>query len=114
VLHRDLKPENVIVGDDGKPRLMDFGIAVESALYAGEKTDTVPGTPQFLAPELLRGELPTPKTDVYAMGVLLFEMITGRVPFDDDDTARLVRRSSPRRPRGRTLRPDLPPSCATS
>lgn len=110
VLHRDLKPENVIVGDDGKPRLMDFGIAVESALYAGEKGDTVPGTPQFLAPELLRGELPTPKTDVYAMGVLLFEMFTGRVPFDDDDTARLVRRViTEAAPRVETLRPDLPP-----
>jgi serine/threonine protein kinase len=110
VLHRDLKPENVNVGDDGKPRLMDFGIAVESAVYAGEKGDTVPGTPQFLAPELLRGEMPTQKTDVYAMGVLLFEMFTGRVPFDDDDTARLVRRvisESP--PKVETLRPDLPP-----
>src|SRR5204863_282972 len=55
VLHRDLKPENVIVGTDGTPRLMDFGIAVETAVYRGEKEDTVPGTPQFLAPELLRG-----------------------------------------------------------
>src|SRR5215471_16265925 len=54
VLHRDLKPENVIVDDEGRPRLMDFGIAVESAVYRGEKEDTVPGTPQFLAPELLR------------------------------------------------------------
>ncbi len=110
VLHRDLKPENVIVGDDGKPRLMDFGIAVESAAYAGEKGDTVPGTPQFLAPELLRGDLPTQRTDVYAMGVLLFEMFTGRVPFDDDDTARLVRRViTEAAPRVETLRPDLPP-----
>src|SRR5689334_18459070 len=55
VLHRDLKPENVIVGDDGTPRLMDFGIAIESSLYRGEESETVPGTPQFLAPELLRG-----------------------------------------------------------
>ncbi len=115
VLHRDLKPENVIVGDDGKPRLMDFGIAVESALYAGEKSDTVPGTPQFLAPELLRGEMPTQKTDVYAMGVLLFEMFTGRVPFDDDDTARLVRRViTESAPRVETLRPTCRRSCATS
>ncbi len=110
VLHRDLKPENVIVGEDGKPRLMDFGIAVESAVYAGEKGDTVPGTPQFLAPELLRGDMPTPKTDVYAMGVLLFEMFTGRVPFDDNDTARLVRRViSESAPKVESLRPDLPP-----
>ncbi len=110
VLHRDLKPENVIVGDDGTPRLMDFGIAVETSLYQGEKGDTVPGTPQFLAPELLGGEAPSPRTDVYAMGVLLYEMFTGRVPFDDNDTARLVRRvMSESAPSIRTLRPDLPP-----
>jgi len=110
VLHRDLKPENVMVGEDGKPRLMDFGIAVETRLYTGEKSDTVPGTPQFLAPELLQGDAPTPRTDVYAMGVLLFEMFTGRVPFDDNDTARLVRRViSEKAPRVESLRPDLPP-----
>ncbi len=110
ILHRDLKPENVIVGDDGTPRLMDFGIAVETSLYQGEKGDTVPGTPQFLAPELLGGEAPSPRTDVYAMGVLLYEMFTGRVPFDDNDTARLMRRVlSESAPSIRTLRPDLPP-----
>ena len=110
VLHRDLKPENVIVGEDGMPRLMDFGIAIESSVYRGEEGDTVPGTPQFLAPELLRGEMPSQKTDVYAMGVLLYEMFTGRVPFDDNDTARLVRRViAEAAPRVESLRPDLPP-----
>ena len=110
VLHRDLKPENVIVAEDGKPQLMDFGIAIEGSLYRGEKGDTVPGTPQFLAPELLEGEAPSPRTDVYAMGVLLYEMFTGQVPFDDNDTARLVRKViSEKAPRVETLRPDLPP-----
>ena len=75
VLHRDLKPENVIVGDDGTPRLMDFGIAIESKLYRGEETDTVPGTPQFLAPELLRGEMPSQRTDVYAMSAATSSVI---------------------------------------
>ena len=110
VLHRDLKPENVIVGTDGTPRLMDFGIAVETAVYRGEKEDTVPGTPQFLAPELLQGDAPGIRTDVYAMGVLLYEMFTWQVPFDDPDTARLVRRViSEAPPKAETLRPDLPP-----
>jgi serine/threonine protein kinase len=108
VLHRDLKPENVIVTGDGTPKLMDFGIAVETAVSHGE-AETVPGTPQFLPPELLRGEAPSVLTDVYAMGVVLFEMFTGRVPFDDNDTSRLVRRiikEAP--PAAATLRPDLP------
>ncbi len=110
VLHRDLKPENVIVTQDGVPHLMDFGIAVEQALYRGDREETVPGTPQFLAPELLRGDDPSVPTDVYAMGVLLYEMFTGRVPFDDNDTARLVRRVlAETAPKAETLRPDLPP-----
>jgi putative methionine-R-sulfoxide reductase with GAF domain/predicted Ser/Thr protein kinase len=110
VLHRDLKPENVIVSQDATPRLMDFGIAVDVLVYRGEKEDTVPGTPQFLAPELLRGEAPSVRTDIYAMGVLLYEMFTGQVPFDDPDTARLVRKViSEAPPKAETLRPDLPP-----
>jgi putative methionine-R-sulfoxide reductase with GAF domain/predicted Ser/Thr protein kinase len=110
ILHRDLKPENVIVSADDTPRLMDFGIAVDTRVYRGEKEDTVPGTPQFLAPELLRGDAPSVVTDIYAMGVLLYEMFTGQVPFDDPDTARLVRKvitETP--PKAASLRPDLPP-----
>lgn len=110
VLHRDLKPENIIVTEDGRPHLMDFGIAVDTALTFDQKGDTVPGTPQFLAPELLRGDSPSIRSDVYAMGVVLFEMFTGQVPFDDNDTARLVRKvimEAP--PPVEKLRPDLPP-----
>ena len=112
VLHRDLKPENVMVGEDGQPRLMDFGIAVETGGFVPQG-GTVPGTPQFLAPELLQGESPTVRTDVYAMGVLLYEMFTGRVPIDDDNTARLVRRIVREVPPSvRSLRPDMPPDLA--
>ncbi|MDQ5858231.1 MAG: protein kinase, partial [Acidobacteriota bacterium] len=112
VLHRDLKPENVMVSDDGKPQLMDFGIAVETGGFV-PSGETVPGTPQFLAPELLQGESPSVRTDVYAMGVVLFEMFTGRVPIDDDNTARLVRRIVREAlPLVSTLRPDLPPELA--
>ncbi|HEX9688520.1 MAG TPA: protein kinase [Thermoanaerobaculia bacterium] len=112
VLHRDLKPENVMVSDDGKPRLMDFGIAVESGGFVPQG-ETIPGTPQFLAPELLQGGSPSVRTDVYAMGVVLYEMFTGRVPIDDDNTARLVRRIVREKPPSvRSLRPDLPPELA--
>jgi serine/threonine protein kinase len=112
VLHRDLKPENVMVGEDGQPRLMDFGIAVETGGFVPQ-SETVPGTPQFLAPELLQGESPSVGTDVYAMGVLLYEMFTGQVPIDDDNTARLVRRIVREAPPSvASLRPDLPPELA--
>src|SRR2546427_12946731 len=105
-----MNPQTVIASEDGPPRLVDFGIAVEPAVSHGEREETVPGTPQFLAAELLRGEAPSVLTDVYAMGVLLFEMFTGRVPFDDADTSRLVRRVlAEEPPRAKMFRPDLPP-----
>ncbi len=114
VLHRDLKPENVIVDDAGRPRLMDFGIAIEQNRTSTEKSGTVPGTPQFLAPELLRGAAPDARTDIYALGVLLFEMFTGRVPFDDGDTTKLVRKVlHETAPEISSLRPDLPPELAS-
>jgi putative methionine-R-sulfoxide reductase with GAF domain len=114
VLHRDLKPENVIVEEDGRPRLMDFGIAIEKSRTSTEKSGTVPGTPQFLAPELLRGAAPDVRADIYALGVLLFEMFTGRVPFDDGDTKKLVRKVlHETAPEISSLRPDLPAELAS-
>lgn len=109
VLHRDLKPENVIVDEEGRPRLMDFGIAIDRTQPYREKSSSVPGTPQFLAPELLRGAAPDTRSDLYAVGVLLFEMFTGRVPFDDNDTSVLVRKIIHEEPPDvARLRPDLP------
>ncbi|HKB69792.1 MAG TPA: protein kinase [Thermoanaerobaculia bacterium] len=113
VLHRDLKPENVIVDEEGRPRLMDFGIAIDRGQSWTERSGTVPGTPQFLAPELLRGAASDVRSDVYALGVLLFEMFTGRVPFDDPDTKTLVRKVlDEKAPDVTSLRPDFPPALA--
>jgi putative methionine-R-sulfoxide reductase with GAF domain/predicted Ser/Thr protein kinase len=113
VLHRDLKPENVIVDEEGRPRLMDFGIAIDRGQSWTEKSGTVPGTPQFLAPELLRGAAPDVRTDIYALGVLLFEMFTGQVPFDHPETTALVRMVlDEQAPDVTSLRPDFPPTLA--
>ena len=109
VLHRDLKPENVLIDLEGRPRLMDFGIAIDRNESWSEKSGTVPGTPQFLAPELLRGAAPDVRTDLYALGILFYEMFTGRVPFDDPDTAALVRKILEREaPPVTALRPEFP------
>jgi serine/threonine-protein kinase len=78
VLHRDLKPANVMIDGDGNVRITDFGLAIA----AGDVTASRAGTPQYMAPELLTGGSPSVKTDLYALGLILFEMFTGKRAFD--------------------------------
>ncbi len=85
VLHRDLKPGNVMLTADGQPKILDFGLAV--LLSAGKATGritaagTIVGSLPYMAPEQLFGEADDVRTDVYALGAMLFEMVTGRLPF---------------------------------
>jgi hypothetical protein len=78
VLHRDLKPANVMIDGDGNVRITDFGLAVA----AGDVKASRAGTPQYMAPELLTGGEPSVKSDIYALGLILFEMFTGKRAFD--------------------------------
>jgi len=73
VVHRDLKPDNVLLADDGRVVLTDFGVAS----LAASTEDTASGTPRYMAPEQARGDAPTPQVDVYALGLVLYEMLTG-------------------------------------
>ncbi len=73
VVHRDLKPDNVLLADDGRVVLTDFGVAS----LAASTDDTASGTPRYMAPEQARGDAPTPQVDVYALGLVLYEMLTG-------------------------------------
>jgi len=83
VVHRDLKPDNVMLADDGRVVVMDFGLARRHDLARITATGAVLGTPAYMAPEQIRGEETTPRTDQYALGVMLYELLTGRLPFDD-------------------------------
>lgn len=85
VLHRDLKPSNVLLDDDGGAFLTDFGIArVVSDQNPGITTQGVVGTPSYMSPEQAQGKALDGRSDVYALGVMLFEMATGRRPFESD------------------------------
>ncbi len=79
VVHRDVKPDNVMVGRDGRVVVTDFGIAHEARDEEGARTFA--GTPAYMAPEQAAGEPATPLSDLYALGVTLFEMVTGSLPF---------------------------------
>ena len=81
-LHRDLKPENVIVTADGRAVLLDFGIAFEQHKDIHETLATIVGTPAYMAPEQCRGKNLSEASDFYALGVILYEALTGDVPFD--------------------------------
>ena len=83
VVHRDLKPQNVIVDDEGKAVVTDFGIA-RAGVSEITQTGSVMGTPHYLSPEQAQGEEVTPVSDLYSVGVMLYEALAGRVPFEGE------------------------------
>jgi predicted Ser/Thr protein kinase len=85
VVHRDLKPENVMVTSPGGVKIADFGMAKARELHAAEEltaSGTTVGTPAYMAPEQALGSVVTPRTDLYSIGVIAYELLAGRVPFD--------------------------------
>lgn len=88
IVHRDLKPENVLLSDDGRIKVTDFGLARE--LSANTDTGSLVGTVAYLAPEVIkRGKTETP-SDIYSFGIMLFEMLTGEQPFKGDDAIQIA------------------------
>ena len=112
VVHRDVKPHNVLVGDDGRIKVTDFGIA-----HAGDpqmtEVGSIVGTAQYLSPEQARGRSVGPQTDIYSLGVVLYEMLAGRVPFEGDSSVAIaMQHVSDEPPPLRSLAPLVPESLA--
>ncbi len=85
IVHRDIKPQNIIVTYDNKIKVMDFGIARTTGGSAMTQTGTIMGTAQYISPEQAQGRAADPRSDLYSLGVVLYEMLTGKVPFDGDN-----------------------------
>ncbi|HEM6219703.1 TPA: Stk1 family PASTA domain-containing Ser/Thr kinase [Streptococcus suis] len=90
IVHRDLKPQNVILTSNGIAKVTDFGIAVAFAETSLTQTNSMLGSVHYLSPEQARGSKATIQSDIYAMGIILFEMLTGRIPYDGDSAVTIA------------------------
>lgn len=90
IVHRDLKPQNVILTSNGVAKVTDFGIAVAFAETSLTQTNSMLGSVHYLSPEQARGSKATIQSDIYAMGIILFEMLTGRIPYDGDSAVTIA------------------------
>lgn len=89
IVHRDVKPQNIILSKDGKVKVMDFGIAESTDTGAKNSQFTV-GSVYYIAPEQAKGEACDERSDIYSLGVVMYEMITGKVPFDKETTVQVA------------------------
>ena len=103
VVHRDLKPENVMLDDDDKVKLIDFGLAAKSGMrrLTFTKLSQVMGTPEYISPEQVKGKRGDARSDLYALGVMFYEMLTGKTPFSGPNAFAIMN--------DRLLNPPLPP-----
>jgi eukaryotic-like serine/threonine-protein kinase len=109
IVHRDIKPQNIMMLEDGTIKVTDFGIARFAHSETKTMTDKAIGSVHYISPEQARGSLTDEKSDIYSVGVMLFEMLTGDLPFEADSAvsvAIMQMQENPRKPR--SLNPDIP------
>jgi serine/threonine-protein kinase len=110
IVHCDVKPHNILVAPDKRVKVTDFGIArALASIQPDEKSNIVWGSPQYLSPEQANGEAPSPASDVYSLGVVMYETLTGKLPFYSKDANQMIKlhlESQPVSPR--KINPDIP------
>lgn len=109
IIHRDLKPQNILLTKDGTVKVTDFGIAVAFAETSLTQTNSMLGSVHYLSPEQARGSKATVQSDIYAMGIMLFEMLTGHIPYDGDSAVTIALQHFQKPlPSIREVNPDVP------
>ncbi len=109
IVHRDIKPHNVLVDGEGRVKVTDFGIARAGTSQMTE-TGSIVGTAQYLSPEQARGGEVDPRSDLYSLGVVLYELLTGKTPFDGETPVEIAMKHLSTAPKPPSkLRPDVPP-----
>jgi serine/threonine-protein kinase len=109
VLHRDLKPDNIMAGPRGEVKIMDFGIAHVLGSVRQTREQSLVGTLQYVCPELINSKEISPRSDIYSLGILLFEIVSGKLPFTaENDFALLHQHLEKEPPLLSTVAPDVP------
>ncbi|EUJ27016.1 Serine/threonine-protein kinase PrkC [Listeria grayi] len=111
IIHRDLKPQNILIDKQGNVKITDFGIAMALSETSITQTNSLLGSVHYLSPEQARGGMATQKSDIYALGIVLYEMIMGKVPFDGESAVSIaIKHLQTTVPSVKEQNPDIPQS----
>ncbi len=113
IVHRDIKPENILITKSGRVKIVDFGLSVEEKTFSFLRSKSRAGTPRYMSPEQIRGKRIDERSDIYSLGVCMYEMFTGRLPYDGADRKEIMQKHISRRVRPEEpsrVDPKIPPS----
>jgi serine/threonine protein kinase/tetratricopeptide (TPR) repeat protein len=112
IIHQDLKPQNIMIDNSGKVYVTDFGLAKSISLSPAHRPGKISGTPKYFSPEQARGEESDQRSDIYSLGVILYEMLAGTAPFKADTAEGYIQKhTSERPPLPSKSSPSIPPAC---
>ena len=111
IVHRDIKPQNILIDHNGNVKITDFGIAMALSATSITQTNSVLGSVHYLSPEQARGGMANKKSDIYSLGIVMFELLTGRLPFSGESAVSIaLKHLQSETPSVRRWNPDIPQS----